>query len=109
MRKNKQNYRNTLIEEHSQLMIKIIKLTNYLNSAESEKDDKIEFINKVIQLKGMNIYCDALEARMANADIVFEDGQYLNRVAQIDFTPENQSSEDDQEILETTGENDNQK
>ena len=78
-----ENYQKALIEEHSQLVIRIQKLHDYVYSSASDADNKVEFANKCIQLAAMKKYEEALRARFENAGIVFENGEYFERVAAI--------------------------
>ena len=78
-----ENYQKTLIEEHSQLVVRIQKLHNYVYSDQSNADNKVEFANKCIQLAAMKKYEEALRARLENQSVFFENGQYFERVAQI--------------------------
>ena len=66
-----------MISEHSELVERIKKLHNYIYSDASDKDDKIEFANKCLQLAAMKKYEEALRARLENQDIVYEDGEYF--------------------------------
>ena len=77
------NYQKSLVEEHSQLVIRIDTLHNYIYSEKSDKDNKVEFANKCIQLAAMKKYEEALRARIENAGITFENGNYFERVASI--------------------------
>ena len=72
-----------MIDEHSQLVVRIQKLHEYIYSDKSDKDNKVEFANKCIQLSAMKKYEEALRARLENADIVFENGEYFEHVAAI--------------------------
>ena len=78
-----ENYQKTLIEEHSQLVVRIQKLHNYVYTDQSNADNKVEFANKCIQLAAMKKYEEALRARFENAGIVFENGEYFEHVASI--------------------------
>ena len=78
-----ENYQKTLIEEHSQLVVRIKKLHNYVYSDQSNADNKVEFANKCIQLAAMKKYEEALRARFENAGIVFENGEYFEHIASI--------------------------
>lgn len=71
-----------MIDEHSELVERIDKLANYVY-VNGEKDDKIEFANKAIQLSAMRKYEEALRARLENQSIVFVDGTYLEKVGEI--------------------------
>lgn len=72
-----------MVDEHSQLFIRIHKLHEYINSNKSNNDNKIEFANKCIQLSAMKKYEEALRARLENQSVFFENGQYFERVAEI--------------------------
>lgn len=78
-----ENYQKALIEEHSKLIVRIQNLHNYVYSSASDADNKVEFANKCIQLAAMKKYEEALRARFENAGIVFENGEYFERVAAI--------------------------
>ena len=72
-----------MVEEHSQLIINIHNLHDYIYSDNSNNDDKVEFANKCIQLAAMKKYEEALRARLENQSVFFENGQYFERVAEI--------------------------
>lgn len=78
------NYQKALIEEHSNLVVRIQKLHDWVYSDKPIKDDKVEFANKCIQLAAMKKYEEALRARIENIGITFENGNYFERVASID-------------------------
>lgn len=78
-----QDYQKTLIEEHSQLFGRINVLHQYVYGDKSNKDNKVEFANKCIQLAAMKKYEEALSARLENVGIYFEEGDYLERIATI--------------------------
>ena len=75
-----------MVDEHSQLVIRIQKLNEYIYSDKSDKDNKVEFANKCIQLAAMKKYEEALRARLENQGIFFENGQYFDKVAEIKST-----------------------
>ena len=77
------DYQKRMIEEHSELVVRIQKLHDYIYSDKSNADNKVEFANKCIQLAAMKKYEEALRARLENAGIVFENGEYFERVASI--------------------------
>ena len=77
------SYQKALIEEHSNLVVRIQKLHDWIYSDKPIKDDKVEFANKCIQLAAMKKYEEALCARIENSGITFENGQYFERVASI--------------------------
>ena len=78
-----ENYQKALIEEHSELVVRIQKLHDYIYSSASDVDNKVEFANKCIQLAAMKKYEEALRARIENTGIMFNNGEYLERVATI--------------------------
>lgn len=75
------NFVQRMMIEHSELVERIKQLNDYVYSKESDKDDKIEFANKCIQLSAMRTYEKALRARLENQDIICEDGQYFAHLA----------------------------
>lgn len=80
------NYQKALVEEHSNLVVLTQKLHDYVYSDASNKDNRIEFANKCIQLAAMKKYEEALRARMENAGITFENGNYFERISSITST-----------------------
>ena len=78
-----EKYQKRMIEEHSELVIRIQKLHNWVYSDKSNADNKVEFANKCIQLAAMKKYEEALHARIENTGIMFNNGEYLERVATI--------------------------
>ena len=93
-----ENYVKRIVEEHSQLVVKINKLDNFLygngglnvhtdiKNNQTQDDlfkNMTEFANKAIQLRSMKTYLLALECRLNNEGIFYEDGEYLERVAKI--------------------------
>ena len=77
------NYQKDLIEEHSNLVVRINVLNNNVYGSASDVDNKVEFANKCIQLAAMKKYEEALRARIENTGIMFNNGEYLERVATI--------------------------
>lgn len=91
-------YTQQLVNEHSNLIIRINNLENYLYSKEQLNplvniennktqdaimSNMIEFANQSIQLRSMKTELLAIECRLNNKGIFFEDGAYLERVAKI--------------------------
>ena len=85
-----------MIEEHSQLVVRTQKLHEYIYSDKSDKDNKIEFANKSIQLAAMKKYEEALRARLENQGVFFENGQYFERVTEIKTTSATETPEESQ-------------
>ena len=76
-------YTKNLVEEHAQLVARIDKLEEEVYMADNNADtfSKVEYANQAIQLASMKKYAEALEARLENRGIYYEDRQYLERVA----------------------------
>ena len=85
-----------MIEEHSQLVVRTKNLHEYIYSDKSDKDNKIEFANKSIQLAAMKKYEEALRARLENQGVFFENGQYFERIAEIKTAPTTETSTEGQ-------------
>ena len=77
------DYVKRMIDEHSQLVVRIQKLHEYIYSDRSNNDNKVEFANKCIQLSAMKKYEEALRARLENRSVFFENGEYFERMANI--------------------------
>lgn len=75
-----------MVDEHSQLVVRIQKLHEYIYSDKSSTDNNVEFANKCIQLSAMKKYEEALRARLENQGIFFENGQYFDKIAEIKST-----------------------
>ena len=85
-----------MIDEHSQLVIRIQKLHEYIYSDKSNNDNKVEFANKCIQLAAMKKYEEALRARLENRSVFFENGEYFERMANIKDAVVSVTSEESQ-------------
>lgn len=77
---------NRMIDEHAKLVINTSKLHDYIYSNNSDKDDKVEFANKCIQLSAMKKYEEALRARLENQGIFYENNQYFERIGNVKST-----------------------
>ena len=77
---------NRMIEEHAKLVLNTSKLHDYIYSNNSDKDDKVEFANKCIQLSAMKKYEEALRARLENQGVFYENNQYFERIGNIKST-----------------------
>lgn len=77
-----------MIKEHKELVTRIRALHAYIYSPASDKDDKIEFANKCIQLTAMKKYEEALRARIENAGIGYYDGNYVTKEILVDVNKE---------------------
>ena len=82
-----------MVDEHSQLVVRIKNINEYIYSDESNKDNKVEFANKCLQLSAMKKYEEALRARLENQGIFFENNQYFERIGCLNITS-TESSED---------------
>lgn len=98
-----------MMHEHSELVIRIEKLDNFLygngglnvhtNIENNKTQDDLfrnmtEYANKCMQLMNMRDYLRALECRLNNEGIFFENGEYLERVGKIVHTPVPESKEE---------------
>lgn len=72
-----EGYIERMIQEHKELVPRIQELHNWVYGGAHEKVDAAEFANECIQLKGMKIYEEALRARLTNAGVIFDNGDYL--------------------------------
>lgn len=72
-----------MVEEHAQLVTRVQSLNDYVYSDASDKDNKVEFANKCIQLAAMKKYEEALRARLENQNVVYTDGTYFEKVGKI--------------------------
>lgn len=78
-----ENFVKRMVEEHAQLVVRVQKLHNYVFSEKSDKDDKVEFANKCVQLGAMKKYEEALRARLENQNIIFDNGNYFEQIGTI--------------------------
>lgn len=90
------DYVKRMIDEHSQLVVRIQKLHEYIYSDRSNNDNKVEFANKCIQLSAMKKYEEALRARLENRNVFFENGEYFERMTNIKDTVSLSTQEEDQ-------------
>ena len=84
-----------MVEEHSQLVVRIKNINEYIYSDESNKDNKVEFANKCLQLSAMKKYEEALRARLENQGIFFENNQYFKRIGCLNITSTESSEDND--------------
>ena len=77
---------NRMIDEHAKLVLNTSKLHDYIYSNNSDKDDKVEFANKCIQLSAMKKYEEALRARLEHQGIFYENNQYFERIGNVKST-----------------------
>lgn len=82
-----------MVEEHSELIVRIKKLNDYIYSDKSDNDNKIEFANKCIQLSAMKKYEEALRARLENQGVVFDGSNYFEKYATLTLENTNQETE----------------
>ena len=72
-----------LIDEHSQLYVRIEKLHKTIYEKDTSHINKADFANMCIQLAAMRQYEKCLVARLLNNNITFSDGVYHEAVAVI--------------------------
>ena len=100
-----------MIKEHADLIIKIDKLNAFMydnnghNPLTDIKNNKTqediyrnmsEYGNMCIQLRAMKTYAHALECRLNNNGIYFENGEYLERVGVITSVDETKEDKNDE-------------
>ena len=73
-----------MIQEHKELVPRIQNLHNWVHGDAYKQVDATEFANECIQLKGMKIYEEALRARLTNAGVIFDNGDYLISIDSIE-------------------------
>lgn len=78
-----ENFVNRMIQEHKELVPRIQKLHAWVHGDAYKQVDATEFANECIQLKGMKVYEEALRARLFNAGVTYDDGQYLIAIDEI--------------------------
>lgn len=84
-----------MVEEHSQLVARTQALHEYIYSEKSDKDNKVEFANKCIQLTAMKKYEETLRSRLENQGVFFENGQYFEHIASLEEKTEDNNEESD--------------
>lgn len=106
------DYITRMVQEHSDLIIKIEKLDNFLyknnginihtNIENNKTQDDLcrnmrEYANKCMQLMSMRNYLRALECRLNNEGIFYEDGEYIDCVGRIVYNkPESENKENNE-------------
>lgn len=83
-----------MVNEHSDLVVRIAKLNDYIYSDKSNNDNKIEFANKCIQLSAMKKYEEALRARLENQNVIFDGASYFDKYATITIEKPNQENDE---------------
>ena len=91
------NYIKRIVDEHSQLYVRIEKLNNFIYNEDTSHINKADFANMCIQLAAMRQYEKCLIARLNNAGISFENGAYHECVAVIAAPQSNCEDKDDDE------------
>ena len=81
-----------MLAEHQELVERIATLDDYIYSDKSDKDDKVEFANKCIQLTAMKKYEEALRARLENNGVNWYNGEYFEHLDKQDIKCEAKSS-----------------
>lgn len=99
-----------MVQEHSELVIRIEKLDNFLygngglnvhtdiNNNKTQDDlyrNMSEYANKCMQLMSMRNYLRSLECRLNNEGVYFENDEYVERVGQIVRTPAPEHKKED--------------
>lgn len=99
-----------MVQEHSELIVKIEKLDNFLygncglnihtdiKNNQTQDDlfrNMTEFANKCIQLSSMRTYLKALECRLNNEGVYYDNGEYFESIAKIIYDPINPADKND--------------
>lgn len=77
-----ESYVARMVKEHANLVTRIKGLDSWVNNPKNV-DDKIEFANKCVQLRGMKQYELGLRARLENRNIHIENGQYSEVIGNV--------------------------
>lgn len=78
-----EGYIERMIQEHKELVPRIQELHNWVYGGAHEKVDAAEFANECIQLKAYKVAEEALRARLFNAGVTYDNGQYLIAIDEI--------------------------
>lgn len=78
-----EKYVKRMVEEHSQLYVRLVKLNDYIYNKDTSHINKADFANMCMQLAAMRQYEKCLVARLNNAGVSFTDGAYHECVAVI--------------------------
>lgn len=76
-------YVKRMVEEHSDLYVRIAELHDDIYNKDTSHISKADFANMCIQLNAMRQYEKCLVARLNNAGVSFENGAYHECVAVI--------------------------
>ena len=90
-------YVKKMVEEHSQLYVRLTKLNDDIYNKDTSHINKADFANMCMQLAAMRQYEKCLVARLNNAGVSFDNGAYHECVAFI-ATPQN--NDDDKDNVE---------
>lgn len=91
---NMEGYIERMIQEHKELVPRIQKLHNWVYGDAYKTVEPHEFANECVQLKAMKVYEEALRARLFNAGVTFDNGQYLVAVDEIGHETEDTADKD---------------
>lgn len=92
-----EKYVKEMVEEHSQLYVRLVKLNDDIYNKDTSHINKADFANMCIQLDAMRSYEKCLVARLNNAGVSFENGAYHECVAVIAAPHGNDDDNDDAE------------
>lgn len=90
-------YVKCMVEEHSQLYVRIAELHDDIYNKDTSHINKADFANMCIQLNAMRQYEKCLIARLNNAGVSFDNGAYHKCVAVIAAPHGNDDDNDDAE------------
>ena len=78
-----EKYVKRMVEEHSQLYVRLEKLNDFIYNQDTSHINKADFANMCMQLAAMRQYEKCLVARLNNAGVSFDNGDYHECVAVI--------------------------
>ena len=90
-------YVKRMVEEHSQLYVRLEKLNDFIYNQDTSHINKADFANMCMQLAAMRQYEKCLVARLNNAGVSFDNGAYHECVAVIAAPQGNDDDNDDAE------------
>lgn len=92
-----EKYVKRMVEEHSQLYVRLEKLNDFIYNQDTSHINKADFANMCMQLAAMRQYEKCLIARLNNAGVSFDNGAYHECVAVIAAPQGNDDDNDDAE------------
>lgn len=92
-----EKYVKRMVEEHSQLYVRIAELHDDIYNKDTSQINKADFANMCIQLNAMRQYEKCLIARLNNAGVIFGNGLYHECVAAVNTEEDAEESKEKDE------------